>query len=260
MCDPLTAPAEAYAPDADRAGPDSPAHLPEWLVHCLAHLILFLLEHLLAICPRRSAQPSCWQDRPDLPPGSAQAEAASIRGQFGNAIAWMCRRRGIGPGHPDWQELSRAIVAFGGSLAGFRAGAPARGLQWWENPNIVPGMIPAVSALSSSLLPPQAVTDASPPAPNAQPAEAGHALWPASWRQVLARAGTGPPATTGPPAAWTAHPMMPYERGQSMAGPAVLIRADQNPVPGQTRPTNSVRSIPRLSPPRYDWHRAPVLV
>jgi hypothetical protein len=97
MRDPLTAPAEAYTPDADRAGPDAPAHTPEWLVQCLVRLILFVLEHLLAGFPHRSfAQPS-WHDRPDLPPGSAQAEAASIRGSFGTAIAWMCRRHGIGP-------------------------------------------------------------------------------------------------------------------------------------------------------------------
>ena len=44
MRDPLIAPAEAYAPDADRAGPDAPEQLPEWLVHFLAALILLLLE------------------------------------------------------------------------------------------------------------------------------------------------------------------------------------------------------------------------
>ena len=88
---------------------------------------------------RRSALPSWWHDRPDLPLGSAQALAASVRGAFGNAIAWMCRRRGIGPGHQDWPELSRAIVAFGGNVKGFRPGLPACGLQWWENPEIIPG-------------------------------------------------------------------------------------------------------------------------
>ena len=42
MCDQTKAPAEAYAPDADRAGPDAFAPPPEWLVHILAMLILFL--------------------------------------------------------------------------------------------------------------------------------------------------------------------------------------------------------------------------
>ena len=54
-----------------------------------------------------------------------RTEVASVRGPFGNSIRWRCLRHGIGPGHKDWPELSRAIVAFGGSLEGFRPGAPA---------------------------------------------------------------------------------------------------------------------------------------
>ena len=203
MCEQRTAPAEAYAPDPNRAGPGSPALVPHWLAHLLALLIVFGLECLLAFRPRRGARPLDWlHERPDLPPGSAQQLAASIRGQFGNAIAWMCRRRGIGPGHPDWPELSRAIVAFGGSIKGFRPGMPALGLQWWENPNIIPGMIgetvetPAATALSS-LLSRQQAADAPPPPPLIVPAEAEPAVSPAPRRPVFARAATGPP--TGPP-------------------------------------------------------------
>jgi hypothetical protein len=211
MRDPLTDLAEAYSTDSDRAGPDALAHRPKWLVHCLAHLILFLLRRLLAIHSPRFCRPqSRWQDRPDLPAGSAQAEAASIRGQFGNAIAWMCFRRGIGPGHADWPELSRAIVAFGGSLKRFRAGAPALGLQWWDNPNVVPGTVTGfgVPAETATLLQRQAAANAAPPALNPMQARAvqaetgAHARLPASWllapvRHVLARAGPSPP--TGPP-------------------------------------------------------------
>ena len=220
MSAPLTAPAEAYAPDADRADPDAPEHLPDWLVRFLALLILFLRKHALALRPRRSIRFTPWfHDRPDLPPGSAQEEAATIRGPFGNAIAWMCRRRGIGPGHPDWPELSRAIVAFGGSVKGFRAGLPACGLQWWDNPNIMPGMTgeiaatPAAAAMAA-LLARLAAADAPPPVPHVAPDEAAHARLPASrlsesWRQVFARAGPGPP--TGPPlpglAAWDCQPL-----------------------------------------------------
>ena len=203
---PLTAPAKAYAPDTDRAGPD--AHSPERLARWLALLILFLLEPLNGVRLLRSRRlASWWQDRPDLPPGSAQEEAASIRGEFGIAIAWMCRRRGIGPGHPDWPDLSRAIVAYGGSVARFRAGLPACGLQWWDNPNVVPGMTgetvatPAATAMAA-LLQRQAAADAPPPVMHAVPAAPGPALFPASrlpasWRPVLARAGPGSP--TGPP-------------------------------------------------------------
>ena len=151
-----------------------------------------------------------YYERPDLPPGSAQALAASIRGAFGNAIAWMCLRRGIGPGHPDWPELSRAIVAFGGSVQGFRPGLPACGLQWWENPDIVPGMIgmpaatPAAAAVAS-LLSRQAVADTPSPTPQVMPAAAEPAVspGPVPCRPVFARAATGPP--TGPPAGHEFH-------------------------------------------------------
>jgi hypothetical protein len=216
---PLTAPAEAYAPDADRADPDASAQLPEWLVHFLALLILFLQKHLLALRPRRSIRFTPWfHDRLDLPPGSAEEEAATIRGPFGNAIAWMCRRRGIGPGHPDWPELSRAIVAFGGSVKGFRAGMPARGLQWWDDPNAMPSMTgeiaatPAAAAMAA-LLAQHAAADTPPPLPHVAPNGAAHARFPASrlpasWRQVFARAGPGLP--TGPLlpglAAWDRQP------------------------------------------------------
>ena len=217
----------------------------------LARLIFVLLRSLIAAHLRRTRQMSpWWRYRPDLPPGSAQALAASIRGPFGNAIASMCRRHGIGPGHADWPELSRAIVAFGGSVKGFRAGAPAFGLQWWDNPRIVPGMSPgfsAPSAVSTALLRLQAgagtLSNALPNAPlpvtTEQRVEAVHARLPASrlaaswlatsWlptsvRHVLARAGPGP--STGPPRC----PGLPSlssltQRGQSMACPAVLIRA-----------------------------------
>ena len=206
---PSTAPADTYSPDPFRAGPGVPPHLPDHLVHLLARLIALLLRCWLTASGHRARHlPSWWHFRPDLPPGSAQQEAAAIRGNFGTAIAWMCRRRGIGPGHPDWPYLARTIAAFGGSLAGFRPGLPARGLQWWENPRVIPGVIgdipatPAADALAA-LLTQHARAEAPPPAlsppPGAATAAAAHVVSLTSWRQVRARAGTGPP--TGPPAA-----------------------------------------------------------
>ncbi|HEX3982957.1 MAG TPA: hypothetical protein VHX12_04625, partial [Acidisoma sp.] len=168
MSDPLTAAADARSSDAHRAGPDAPPPLPEWIVHLVTLVIRFILQCSLAARGCRCRPPSWWHDRPDLPLASAQSEAASVRGAFGNSIAWMCRRRGIGPGHPDWPELSRAIVTFGGSVKGARAGLPACGLGWWENPDLVPGMIgetaahPAAEALAS-LLSRQAVAFTPPP-------------------------------------------------------------------------------------------------
>jgi hypothetical protein len=213
MRDTLSPPAQAYAPDADRAGPEGTAQMPEWLVQLITRLILFMLEHYLAGRLRRGhRRPPWWldQSRRDLPPGSAQAEAAVERGPFGRSIAWMCRCRGIGPGHADWPELSRAIVAFGGSLKGFRAGAPALGLLWWENPNLVPGMIgetaaaPTAEAIALRLAR-QVPANAPPPMLDEMQAEVAHDLLSAARLATTSlrgfvRPGTGPP--TGPPAAW----------------------------------------------------------
>ena len=234
MCNPHTAPAEASTPDPDRAGPDAPSCRPEWLVHYLALFILFLLKHTRAGRLHRSfgLSPSWVHDRPDLRAGSAQALAASVRGPFGNAIAWMCLRRGIGPGHKDWPELSRAIVAFGGSLKGFRPGMPAWGLQWWDNPEILPwatGEIrptPAADAMAS-LLSRHATAEAPPPALKIVPVEPQPAEAPAPKRPALARTATGPP--TGPPAGRTRKSITLNQRSRNMAGPAILIRAAATP-------------------------------
>jgi hypothetical protein len=204
MRDPLTTPADNRAPDADRAGAEASARLPEWLVHLIALLVHFMLRRMLGARSGRRSLPSWQHDRLDLPAGSAQAQAASVRGSFGNSIAWRCLRHGIGPGHPDWPELSRAIVAFGGSIKGFRAGAPARGLLWWENPGVIPGMVsvpaPAPGARAMAVL---LERQAEAAAPTSAPttivrSEADPARPPAFLRQVLARTATGPP--TGPPA------------------------------------------------------------
>ncbi len=211
MRDPLTTPANACSPDADRAGADAFARPPpEWLVHLLALVVRFILQRMFAGRSRRSLLPSWVHERPDLPLASTQAEAASLRGPFGRSIAGMCRRRGIGPGHPDWPYLSRTIVPFGGSVKGARPGLPALGLLWWENPNVTPGCIGETRATlaataMASLLSRLAAAAAPTPAPkNIVRSDAEPALLPAFRRRVSARAATGPPtgrpAITGPPA------------------------------------------------------------
>ena len=209
MCDPLTTPAYAYSPDVNRVGPDACPRLPERVVRFLVLVALLLREYWLTFRRYRAGTlPSWWYYREDLPPGSVQQLAASIRGEFGNAIAWMCRRRGIGPGHPDWPELRCAIIAFGGSVKGFRPGLPACGLQWWENPHIHPWVIgdipatPAADAMSRLLC--RLAVVAAPCldqfVPHTEPVPA---VAPAPQRRVYARAGTGPP--TGPPPAQVRH-------------------------------------------------------
>jgi hypothetical protein len=241
MRTPPSVPAEAYFPDANRTKPEATARSAEWLARWIALLIFLLTEPFNAIRMLRYHRlPSYWYDRPELPPGSAQAEAAAVRGSFGNAIAWMCRRHGVGPGHPEWPELSGYILMFGGSLAKCRPGRRPRGLQWWENPFIVPGTVPGFgipAAAPASLLEQQAVANALPRAPSvvqaeavqAVQAEATHSRLPASWLavsewHVFARAGPTPP--TGPPN-WPGllTSIMSDARGRSMASPAVLIRA-----------------------------------
>ncbi|MGA3403502.1 MAG: hypothetical protein ABSC95_30175, partial [Acetobacteraceae bacterium] len=63
MRDPLTTPASACSPDADRAGSDASARLPEWLVHLIALVIHFMLKRMLAAQLRRSGLPYWWHDR-----------------------------------------------------------------------------------------------------------------------------------------------------------------------------------------------------
>lgn len=198
MSAPHTALADASSPDADRAGPE--ALLPDWVVHFLTQLILFVLQHMHAMRPRRTRTlPSWWVRRPDLTPGSIQELAASIRGAWGNEIARMCRLRGIGPEHEDWAYLSRTILAFGGSLRGLDG--RKRPQPWWETPEIVPGMIRADAAASppaASPRSPQPIAEVPPPGPKAAPELRRHLSWAALCRTGLARAGPGP--STGPPA------------------------------------------------------------
>lgn len=200
------APAEACAPDPNRAGPAAPGSRPDWLIHLIALVIRYILARTLASHTRPTRLPPWWHAWPDLPPASAQALAASVRGAFGNAIAWMCLRRGIGPGHKDWPALSRAIVAYGGSLRRFRPGMPPLGLQWWEHPGIIPGMhaeirpTPAADAMQRLLARQDAAL--APPSPRpGLPAEPEPTGAPAFRPPVPPRAATGPPAhpATGPP-------------------------------------------------------------
>jgi len=204
MHDPLTMPADAYSPDADRAGPDASLRLPERFVRFLLLLVFPVREHWLAICHHRTGPlPEWWNYRSDLPPGSVQQYAAWRRGEFGTAIAWMCRR-GIGPEHKDWPQIRCAIIAFGGSVKGFRPGLPACGLQWWENPHVLPGAIGAIvetlaAEAMALLLSRRIVATPQLPIPVSQAGSAGHthAVLAAPPRKMFAHAATGPPI--GPP-------------------------------------------------------------
>ena len=151
-----------------------PQTSPEWLVHCLALLILFLLEPSArrSACALRPA--GVMVAGPAGPAGGLGAGRGRVdprrvryRDRAGCAAA-TASGRGIRTGRscpaPSWRLAA--------AWHGFRAGAPACGLQWWENPNVVPGMIPgfgAPAAATASLLQLQAAANAPPPAPHAMP-------------------------------------------------------------------------------------------
>ena len=220
--------AEAHAPDADRAVPNAPAQIPGWRVHLLALLLLLAQSWALArACGLVFALPSGIHDRPDLPLASAHGVAASIRAARRIAIAWMGLGHGIGPGHRDWPEQSRAM-AFGGSQKGFRPGLPQYGVQWRENADIVPGMIGlsrttlAADAMAALLARP-AVPNAPSPALHSMPAEAGPAVSRRSRRPVF----RVPPQLRRPDHRSTSTTMSaaPDARGRTTASPAGPIVA-----------------------------------
>ena len=193
--DPHTALAEAYSPDADRAGLDASGPLPEWLVQLLITLVLFVRQHVFIRRPRHNwSLPSWYVGRPGPLPASTPELAAVIRGAWGHEIAHVCRYEGIGPDHPDWPELSHAILAFGGSLHGVDGRKHRR--PWWHALGFAPSLTRADNAAKTAAASlPQAQPVAIPPAPEPVAVIAGlaHPERPAPRRPVLARAATGPP-------------------------------------------------------------------
>ncbi|HEY1930482.1 MAG TPA: hypothetical protein VGG99_00575, partial [Acetobacteraceae bacterium] len=109
MGDLNTPPAEAYAPDPDRADPDSPDLMPEWLAYLIALVILFLLEQFQAARRRhvrRSASRHAGRDA--LPRDAAEAPAAATRSQSNHMTARTRRGRDAAP---ECLDLSGARAA-----------------------------------------------------------------------------------------------------------------------------------------------------
>ena len=188
-----TALAEACSPDDIRAGLDASGPLPEWVVQFLVTLILFLRQHVFRRPRHNWSLPSWYAGRPGPLPASTPELAAVIRGAWGHEIAHVCRYEGIGPDHPDWPELSRAILAFGGSLCGVDGRKHRR--PWWHALGFAPSLTRADNAAKTAAASPEALPNVAPPAPEAAASVAslGHAVLPAPRRPVFARAATGPP-------------------------------------------------------------------
>ena len=104
----------------------------------------------------RPARPDAVPDRDPAPARLAPREeasrvpttaelAAELRGHpLGVTLAGICRDLGITPHHPLWDEVSRAIVACGGSIAGLAQDEDTRwcSKRWLEIPVARPPAIP----------------------------------------------------------------------------------------------------------------------
>jgi hypothetical protein len=193
MGDLLTAPAEAYAPDPDRADLDSPTLMPEWLAYVIALVILSIIETIQALPQRPARRPASRPiNRPAQARDSAHTPAFSINSRSGHATARTRRGQAI---PVNGQDLSHARAALLDKLRQANVG-PAVWSQL-EALGIVPA--PTDPGAAATLAPSPRRTAKLRRAPRRfLPAVAPHAVLPALRRPMLARAGTGPP--TGPPA------------------------------------------------------------
>jgi hypothetical protein len=196
MGDQHTAPAEAYSPDPDRADPDSPDLMPEWLAYLIALVIVFLLEQWGAMRQRYVRRPAPRSvGRPAPPRDSAEPPATPTHSQPEHMTARTRRSRGVAPECTDLSSMRAAL------------------LEKLRQSDVDPAVLSQLETLgiAPTLIGPD--TAATPTAPVPSPlrgtnirraprkfahAAPRHAVSPARWGQNFARRGTGPP--TGPPA------------------------------------------------------------
>jgi hypothetical protein len=97
--------------------------------------------------PRDAPAPAQPARRSDvsLVPTTAQLAVELRHHPAGVVLAGICRDLGITPHHPLWEEVSRAIVACGGSIAELEQDADTRwcSQRWLEIPVARPASIPA---------------------------------------------------------------------------------------------------------------------
>jgi hypothetical protein len=195
MSDQHTAPAEAYSPDPDRAEPDSPDLIPEWLAYLIALVIVFLIEQFQAARQRHARRSASHPvGRTALPRDSTAAPATAICNRSDDATARTRRGPGVAL---DCSELSRTRAALLEKLR--QSDVDPAVLSQLEALGIVPGPIgpDTASTLDAPVLsPPHAAKICRDAREFAHPAPR-HAVSPAPWGQNFVRRGTGPP--TGPP-------------------------------------------------------------
>ena len=195
MCAQRPAPADAYAPDADRDGPDASKAPPEWIVHLLALIILFVLRQWVALRSRRA--PRRPAHKPEQPIQPAEAKPASEprnRDELEQFVTHMVRHFGRKMRAQGESELLPATATTGDSAEGASPQPSA------EAAGVMPGTIHADAVPTSATIKPRPWR----PAANLYPlvrklalaAGASAMLSEVRW-QVQARVGTGPPI--GPP-------------------------------------------------------------
>ncbi|HEY1934561.1 MAG TPA: hypothetical protein VGG99_21350 [Acetobacteraceae bacterium] len=201
MGDLHSAPAEAYAPDPDRADPDSPDLMPEWLAYLIALVIVFLLEQFQAARQRVTRRPASRHvGRPALPRDSAQPPAAAIRSRPDHTAARTHRGSGIAPTCAD---LLRARTELLEKLR--QTDVDPSVLSQLEALGIVPSPIgpdtavaPTAPSPTAPALAPLCIANIRRDPRRSVPAGTQHRALPTPRRQMFTRPGTGPP--TGPPA------------------------------------------------------------
>jgi hypothetical protein len=202
MGNPNTAPAEAYSPDPDRAGPDSPDLIPEWLAYLIALVIVFLLEQFQAMRQHHLRRPASRPvARPALPRDSAQSPAAATRSQPDHVTTRTRRGHNAAPECRDLSDVRTALLE---KLR--QSDVDPSVLSQLEALGIVPSPIGSdtTATPNAPVLAPLCVANIRRTARRFAPASPRHAVSTAPRRQMFARPGTGPP--TGPPAVWGYQP------------------------------------------------------
>jgi hypothetical protein len=195
MGDLNTAPAEACVPDADRADPDSPDLMPEWLAYLIAVVIVFLLEQFLVARQRHTRRSAARRvGRAALPRDSAAGPSASSRGQSDGVTARTRRGHAVAP---ECADLSRMRTALLEKLR--QSNVDPAVLSQLEALGIVPAPIgPDTAATTAApVLSPHCVANIRHAPRRLAPPGARHRVSPAPSRRMSARPGTGPPTGSG---------------------------------------------------------------
>ena len=198
MCDASATPAEACAPDADRAEADASALLPAWLAYLVAVIILFVLQRALAFQRRRDRRLCREQGEQTLLARRSEQSAAASVGDGSAHVIRAGRAQRAAPERADRRQLYRALDAIFARLDWQEPTASSQP-QPAASGNIPGGISVLAEAREqpASRHAPSAVATAPDPASKPKCTAGPPILSLALWRQVFDRAATGPPVISG---------------------------------------------------------------